>query len=190
ALPISWDVKKDRNGASLEEPDQAKAAIYRNMTHEIMNFKGYDIGGFAFHLGETSQESLTWWNINHKLLKKASYWELYKIYTASRPLNLPPRITTLKLSKTKNIAPGETVDITAKAADADSNPLDYSFVVSTAQEGILQYYVNEEVPVKFENVGARFRMTAPAAKGLYRFYLIVNDGNGNAASANRSFRVE
>ena len=99
-------------------------------------------------------------------------------------------LNKLKLSKTKNIAPGESIDITAEAADVDSNPLDYSFVVSTAQEGILQYYVNDEVPVKFENVGARFRMTAPGAKGLYRLYLIVNDGNGNTATANRSFKVE
>ncbi len=185
-----WDVKKDQNGASLEESDPAKAAIYRNMTHDIMGFKGYNLGGFAFHLGETSQESLTWWNINQKLLKKDSYWELYKVYTGSRPGNLPPRVVELKLSKTKNIAPGESIDITAEAADVDSNPLDYSFVVSTAQEGILQYYVNDEVPVKFENVGARFRMTAPGAKGLYRLYLIVNDGNGNTATANRSFKVE
>jgi hypothetical protein len=50
--------------------------------------------------------------------------------------------------------------------------------------------VNEEVPAKFENVGAKFRMTAPATKGLYRLYLFVNDGNGNAATANRSFKVE
>lgn len=185
-----WDVKKDANGASQEEPDRTKAAIYRKMTNEIMSFRGYDLGGFAFHLGETTQESLTWWNINHKLLKKASYWEIYKIYAGSRPVNLPPRILTLKLSKTKNISPGEAVDITAEAADSDSNPLDYSLAVSTAQEGVLQYYVNEEVPVKFENVGTRFKMAAPDAKGLYRLYLFINDGNGNAATLNRSFKVE
>jgi len=185
-----WDVKKDSNGASEEEPDQGKAANYRNMTKEIMGFKGYNIGGFAFHLGETTQESLTWWNINHKLLKKASFWELYKIYTGSKPSNLPPRITTLKLSKTKNILPGETVEITAEASDNDSNPLDYSFVVSTAEEGVLQYYVNQEVPVKVENSGTKFMMTAPCDKGLYRLYLFINDGYGNVAAANRSFKVE
>ena len=185
-----WDARKDQNGASQEEPDQAKAAIYRNLTHGIIGFKGFNLGGFAFHLGETTQESLTWWNINHKLLKKASFWEIYKIYTGSKPVNQPPRIVALKLSKTKKVSPGEAVDITAEASDADSNPLDYSFAVSTAQEGILQYYVNEEVPVKFENKGTAFKMTAPNAKGLYRLYLFVNDGNGNVATANRSFKVE
>jgi len=185
-----WDVKKDTNGASQDEPDQAKAAIYRNMAKELIGLKGYNIGGFVFHLGETTQESLTWWNLNYKLLKRSSYWEIYKIYTGSKPSNLPPRIAVLKLSKTKGIKPGETVDITAEAVDNDSNPLDYSFVVSTAQEGILQYYVNKEVPVKFENQGTGFAMSAPATKGLYRLYLFVNDGYGNVATANRSFRVE
>ena len=185
-----WDVNKDTNGASQDEPDQAKAAIYRNMTNEIIGFKGYNLGGFAFHLGETTQESLTWWNLNYKLLKRPSYWEIYKLYTGSKLSNLPPRIVTLKLSKAKGINPGETIDITAEAVDNDSNPLDYSFLVSTAQEGILQYYVNKEVPVKFENQGTGFKMIAPDAKGLYRLYLFVNDGYGNAATANRSFRVE
>lgn len=185
-----WDVKKDTNGASQDEPDQAKAAIYRNMAKELIGFKGYNIGGFVFHLGETTQESLTWWNLNYKLLKRPSYWEIYKIYTGSKPSNLPPRITVLKLSKTKGIKPGETVDIAAEAVDNDSNPLDYSFAVSTAQEGILRYYVNKEVPVKFENQGTGFMMSAPAAKGLYRLYLFVNDGYGNVATANRSFKVE
>lgn len=185
-----WDVPKDANGASQEEPEQGKAAIYRNMTHDIMGFKGYNLGAFVFHLGETTQESMTWWNLNYKLLKKASFWEIYKIYTASKPSNLAPRIVALKLSKVRHISPEEIVDITAEAADSDSNPLDYSFIVSTAQEGILQYYVNQEVPVKFINEGTKFKMTAPSGKGVYRLYLIVNDGYGNVATANRSFKVE
>jgi hypothetical protein len=185
-----WDVKKDQNGASQDEPDQGKAAIYRNMTNDIIGFKGYNLGGFVFHLGETTQESLTWWNINYKLFGRSAFWEVYKIYTGSKPSNLPPRITALKLSKTKGIAPGGAVDIIAEASDNDSNPLDYQFLVSTAQEGILEYYVNKEVPVKFNCEGTSFRMTAPEKKGVYRLYLIVNDGYGNVAVANRSFKVE
>ena len=185
-----WDVKKDANGASQDEPDQGKAALYRNMTNDIIGFKGYNIGGFVFHLGETTQESLTWWNLNYKLFKRGAFWEVYKIYTGSKPSNLPPRITTFKLGKTKGIAPGETVDITAQASDNDSNPLDYQFLVSTAKEGVLAYYVNKEVPVEFLYEGTSFRMKAPDKKGLYRVYLIVNDGYGNVAVANRSFKVE
>lgn len=185
-----WDVKKDANGASQDEPDQVKAAIYRAMTNEIRDFRGYDLGGFAFHLGETTQESLTWWNINYKLLKRPAFWEIYKSYTGSKPSNLPPRITTLKLSKTKGIKPGELIGIVAEAVDKDSNPLDYSFAVSTAREGTLQYYVNEEVPAEFVYEGTKFKMVAPEAEGLYRLYLFVNDGYGNVATANRSFKVE
>jgi hypothetical protein len=185
-----WDVKKDANGASQDEPDQAKAAIYRDMTGQIMDFKGYNIGGFVFHLGETTQESLTWWNINYKLFKRQAFWEVYKKYTGSSPSNLPPRITAFKLAKTKDIAPGEVVDITAEASDKDSNPLDFQFVVSTAEEGVLKYYVNKEVDTEIKCEGTRFKMVAPAKKGIYRIYLIVNDGYGNVAVANRSFRVE
>ncbi len=188
--PGPWAVKKDKNGVSIEQPEQAKAAIYRNMTKEIINFKGYDLGGFVFHLGETSQESLTWWNLNYKMLKKPSFWEIYKIYRGGRPLNLPPRITRFELSRINKISPGKTIDISAEASDSDSNPLDYSFTLTTAHEGILKYYANEEVPAKFVCEGIKFKLVAPNEKGLYRMYLIVNDGHGNVAAANKSIKIE
>lgn len=185
-----WAVKKDANGVSIEPPDQAKAAMYRKMTNDITDFKGYNLGGFAFHLGETSRESLTWWNVNYKMFKKPSFWELYRVYTGSKPSNKPPRITNFHLSKINKIVPGETVNISAEAVDSDSNPLDYTFAVSTAKEGISQYYVNEEAPAEFTCEGINFRMTAPAQAGAYRVYIFVNDGYGNVATANRSIKVE
>jgi hypothetical protein len=183
-------VQKDHNGVSTDQTDQAKAAAYRSMTKEIINFKGYNLGGFAFHLGETSRESLTWWNLNYKTLKRAQFWEIYKIYTGGKPSNKPPRITRFNLSKINKIAQGEVIDMSANAVDTDSNPLDYTFAVSTAREGISRYYVNEEVPAKFTCEGVNFKMTAPGEKGLYRVYVFVNDGYGNAAAANRSIKVE
>lgn len=185
-----WAVQKDRNGVSSDQPDWVKAAAYRNMTKEIMNFKGYNLGGFAFHIGEASPDSLTWWNLNYEALKRASFWEIYKIYTGGKPYNKPPRITKFNLSKVNNIAPGEIIGISAEAVDTDSNPLDYTFAVSTAPEGISRHYVNEEAPVSFTCEGINFKMTAPVEKGLYRVYAFVNDGYGNAAAANRSIKVE
>lgn len=188
--PGPRSVQRDQNGVSIDQPDQAKAAVYRNMTKEMINFKGYNLGGFAFHLGETSRESLTWWNINYKIFKRASFWELYKIYTGGKLSNKPPRITNFRLSKINKIAPGETLNISAEAVDVDSNPLDYTFAVSTVREGILQYYVNEEVLAQFTCEGVNFKMTAPAEKGVYRVYVFVNDGYGNIAAANRSIKIE
>jgi len=185
-----WAVQKDRNGISSDQPDQAKAASYRSMTNEIINFKGYNLGGFAFHLGEASRESLTWWNLNYKALKRASFWEIYKLYAGGKPSNKPPRIARFNLSKINKIAPGEIIGISAEAIDTDSNPLDYTFAVSTAQEGVSRYYVNEEVPAKFTCEGVNFKMTAPGEKGLYRVYVFVNDGYGNVATANKSIKVE
>ena len=184
------DVKKDPSGAPLEEADRQKGSIYGDMTREINGFKGYNLGGFAFQLGEITEGSFTWWNVNYKLLKFSSYWEIYRIYSGSKPSNLPPRVASLKLGKTKRIKPGEAVNIFAEAADSDSNPLDYSFAVSTVHGGASEYGAEEDVPVKFYNEGTKFKMTAPDAKGLYRLYFFVNDGYGNAASANRSFKVE
>lgn len=184
-----WSVQKDANGSSIDQPDVAKAAIYRNMTKEMFGFKGYNLGGFVFHLGETTQESLTWWNLNYKMLKRASFWEVYKLYTGKAPSNLPPRITKFNLTKISGIMPGETIDIFAEATDTDNGRLNYTFTVTTAREGILQYYVNEEVPIKFIGEGANVKLIAPNAEGIYRVYVFVSDGKGNVATANKSIKV-
>ncbi|KPK42137.1 MAG: hypothetical protein AMJ78_03520 [Omnitrophica WOR_2 bacterium SM23_29] len=184
-----WDVKKDANGASMDQPDQAKAALYKYMFRNIMDFKGCNLGGFAHHLGETTQESMTWWNLNYKTLKRASFWELYKIYTGNVPSNLPPRITKFNLSKINGIAPGETIDIFVEATDNENDPLNYNFILATAQEGILKYYVNEEIPAKFISEGTNVKLIAPEAEGRYRVYVFVKDGKGNVATSNRSIKV-
>ena len=85
--------------------------------------------------------------------------------------------------------PGETIDIFAEATDTDNGRLNYTFTVTTAHEGILQYYVNEEVPIKFIGGGANVKLIAPNAEGLYRVYIFVSDGKGNVATANKSIKV-
>lgn len=189
-----WDVRRDPNGAAIEPPDQAKAAIYRNMTNEITGFKGYDLGGFVFHMGDTTQESLTWWNLNYKMLKKSSFWTMYKIYTGQTPVNVPPRIKRFTLSKINGIKPAEPIGIYTEVVDNEGDSVNYEFKVSTAKEGILEHYVNEEVPAEFaefarNETGAATTLIAPSKPGLYRVYVFVSDGKGNAAVTNKSIKV-
>jgi hypothetical protein len=68
-----WDRPKDINGISIEQSDSQKARLYKEYIGQIFEFKGYNLGAFAFHLGETTQESMTWWNVNEGNLKRESF---------------------------------------------------------------------------------------------------------------------
>ena len=186
-LPI--DSSKDPNGKSVELDDASKAMLYRNMARQIAEFSGCNLGGYVFHLGETTQDSLTWWNLNHGRYKKGSYWAMREMYTRKTPPPDIPRIRSLRLSPDRALRPGETIE--AEVVLREDRPgWIYSYLLSTSEEGTLRYYVND--PLKAEIIqqdGPRILLRAPSAEGTYRLYCFVTNGKENMAAINKTIRV-
>jgi len=184
-----WDRPKDINGVPIEQREYEKAVIYRNYFKEIKKYQDIVLGAFAFHLGETTQESLSWWNINVGNFKKESFWELFKLYTGKKIKNRAPRIISLKLSKQKNLNPGEWFEVKVKAIDPDKDKLNYKYLCSEAKEGILQYYVNKKINIEVRGTENNVKIKAPLQPGVYRIYVLVTDPYGNADIYNKSISV-
>jgi hypothetical protein len=187
---LSIDRPKDINGCSSELSDENKARKYKDSGGQIFSFKGYNVGAFAFHLGETTQESMTWWNLNDQAYKRASFWAVRELYTGLQPSRQPVAITGLLLSKLSGIKPMETVDVKADINRESDEGLDFSYALSFAKENILQYYVNEYSPVEVFGQGRQVSFKAPAQPGVYRFYCFVKDGFGHVTSRNVCVKVE
>ncbi len=187
---LSIDRPKDENGKAIELSDTNKAKRYREFCEQINSFKGYNVGGFVFHLGETTQESMTWWNINQGNFKRASYWAIYELYTGKKALWLPFWIKRLSLSKTTDIKPHETIEADVETNQETSDGLSFTYALSSANENILKYYVNDYVPCEILGQGSKAKIKAPSKKGVYRVYCFVRDGWGNVASVNRSIFVK
>lgn len=184
------DRPKDANGVAIELGDYQKASVYRELLAQLEEFKGYNLGGFVFHLGETTQESMTWWNINQGSLKRQTYWEVFKQYTGKLPSRAAPRIEKMSLSKVKDIACNESIDIEVTVRfDQDEDYL-YEYKVSTATHDVLKYYVNEFVDVSVEGSGKKVIIKAPSQEGVYRVYCFVKDRFGNVSSVNKSISVK
>ena len=186
---ISLDRPKDINNRSVELSDQQKAQRYRDFSQQIHSFKGYNLGGFVFHLGETTQESMTWWNLNEGELKRASFWTIYEFYTGNKAPFEPIRIKKFLLSKIKDVKPAEMIEASVELVGKDRDDLTFEYFLSSSQENILKYYVNKYIPVKIFNSGPSARIKAPSKKGVYRVYGFVKDKNGNVTSANKSIHV-
>ena len=186
-LPI--DSSQDKNGIPVELPDFEKAKIYKSFYFDIEDFSGYNLGGFVFHLGETTQESMTWWNINYRSFKKYPYWIIYELYTGKKADNLPPRIRKFQIDRIK-VKKGEWVKVKIEASDPEGDPLRYEFKVSTCIGGVLRYYVNKFINTSILQNGNEAQVFLPSKKGIYRVYGFVYDNKGNVSSRNLSVKVE
>ncbi|MCM8813430.1 MAG: hypothetical protein NC924_05785 [Candidatus Omnitrophica bacterium] len=181
---------RDRNGQARELGDYQKAIIYRRLAEQVIEFKGCNLGGFAFHLGETTQESMTWWNLNEHARKRQSFWSIYEVYTGKSAPCAAPKIHELTLSKERAIKPGEDITVSVRASLTTGTAARYLYRVSTSEEGILQYYVNSYVPVEVKGEGPAVAISAPQNPGIYRVYCFIDDGRGNVSSVNKSIRVD
>lgn len=184
-----WDLPKDRNGLAIDQNDSVKAVTYRNNLSETLNFRDILLGNYVFHLGETSQDSFTWWNVNFGELKRASYWEILKIFTGKKP-PVYPRIKTFTASKSSGVRPGEWLDVDLAVYYPDPAGLSFEYFFSTAKYGVLHYYANNRIDTAVESEDDRTRVRAPDKPGLYRFYALIKDRNGSAATLNVSVKVE
>ena len=184
-----WDLPKDDNGRFMEPNDYTKAAQYRNYWKLVKERKGNNLGGFAFHLGETTQETLTCYNINYHSLKKQPFIALQQLYRGVKDLDQAPRIRSFT-GVPQSIRAGQSFEVNLEAEDPEGQTLRYDYLASTAIEGVLAYKVNTELPLKTQGSGARVVLKAPSQPGLYRVYGVVQDTSGNAATLNHTMRVQ
>ena len=141
-----------------------------------------------FHIGETSQESMTMWNLNDGIYKKEQFVVMQKLYGASDGKDHAPKIESL--SGIPDFArPGQILEVELKAKDPEGSPLTYEFRASTSTQDVLQYYVNVPVPLKVLGEGPKVILTVPSKPGIYRLYGYARDRTGHSASISRTLRV-
>lgn len=189
--PGYWDRPKDENGQAIEPPDYEKAVWYRDQTRQIFRRQGYNLGGVAFQIGESTEETLTWWNINYRNYKTASFHMLSSLYKSETVKNTAPTIKSILLSKTKDIKPGEKIKVSVKAIDSENDFLTYSYALSHEKTHYLQFRLHQEIPVKVTGTGPQNQLIIPEdlEEGIYRLYVFVTDSQGNIATANKSISI-
>ncbi|MCP4649701.1 MAG: hypothetical protein GY853_06430 [PVC group bacterium] len=187
---LPCDSRKDKYGRAKELGDYQKAIIYRNYAKQIKSFKGDNLGGFVFYLGDTTQESMTWWNIVEGNFKRQSYWTMYKVYTGKSAPYSAPYISRLVLSKVQGISPGEVIEVSVQMREQERKDLSYEYRLSTTIEGILQHRVNEYIDIKVIGKGGKVKIEMPQQEGVYRLYCFVKDTNGNVSSLNQTIGIE
>jgi len=187
----SWDTPKDRNNLPFDPSDHMKSTNYAAAWRQIEDESAKCIGGFAFVLGEPrNQDSLTWYNLNYKDLRRDTFWTMYSAYTKKRPANRSPKINEFRVQQVKDLVPGQRIEVYAEATDKDRDRLRYEFFITHIASDPLIVEPPKFFPVEVETVGpGRARLRVPNDPGLYRVYALVTDTKKNAAIANRTLHV-
>ncbi len=190
-----WDLPKDKHGKMLEQEDVTKAQQYRNHWALLRERRGKNVGGFVFHIGETTQESLTMWNINDHLYKKEPFVVMQKLFGAGDLLagkagasDHAPKISLFSVPD--SVDAGAEFEVELMARDPEGAGLSYEFKASTSVQDVLQYYVNVSLPLEVRGTGPKAVMKAPQEPGIYRIYGFARDATGHSASASRTIQVE
>ncbi|MFH1776143.1 MAG: glycoside hydrolase family 2 TIM barrel-domain containing protein [Candidatus Omnitrophota bacterium] len=186
---LPQDTGKDKNRLPRELSDQAKAIFYREHIDQMFDFQGSNLGGFVFHLGETTQESMTWWNVNEYSDKRLAYWIIHRAYTKEPIKNYPPEIKSFVLSEYRHVRPGQVINAEVLTEDTEQEALYYRYAISTAIGGVLKYYVNNYLGTVVYGAGPCVKIKSPAEKGNYRVYVFVYDQSGNVTSMNHSITI-
>lgn len=184
-----WDRGKDANGVSLELNDDSKMSYYKQFAHTIRNYYGHSLGGFAFFLGDTTQVSLSWWNINHGSFKKYPYLVMEDFYKEREFRRAPFVVKELTLSRS-TLKPREDFEVSVELKNVldPAGTVEYSYLASTASEAVLMEYPNTRIPVEVEGIGPKVRIKAPAEPGTYRIYAVASSGD-YASTLNKSIKV-
>lgn len=195
-----WEVPTTEWGAPIEDNSTAKAANY------LRRYKGgieadslQCIGSYVFLWGNKQERTPTWYGIFLEDGKETESVDvMHYIWNGAWPENRTPAIVSYQLDgKTalNNIylKAGQEYTATVKITDPENDSLTYRWEILPESTDLQDGGDYEERP---ESIGDVFDLqeegsatfTAPA-KGPYRLFVYVTDGQDHAATANIPFMV-
>jgi hypothetical protein len=185
-----WTAPTDIFGQPIDDTDVEKAKHYDMYLYQLSLKREMDcLGGYAYLLGNGTQDTLTWWNINYKKLKREAFYRIKYYYTGEAPKNFPPHCTQLYMDK-RIVKPKEKITAYIDGADRDKDLLTYDFFIASSKVGNEAYSINQKVDVKVLEKGKTCIFEAPEKPGIYRFHALVSDPHDNCATQNITFKVE
>nr|WP_249024817.1 MULTISPECIES: discoidin domain-containing protein [Actinoalloteichus] len=179
-----WEVVDDANGVPQEPTDLEKRAGYTEAWDCLTGHEGVALGGTLFHYGLEEDFGGVWFNLLPGGQKRLSYDAVVEAYGGTPRANTPPVITDLRLSRTQDVPAGGTFTVAVDVSDPDGDPIAYDIRFNAK-------YIDGSgalVPADFTGSGP-FTVTAPQQLGVWKVYVVAEDGQGNVGIETRSFRV-
>ncbi|MCX2948740.1 discoidin domain-containing protein [Lentzea sp. NEAU-D7] len=178
-----WEVPNDANGVPAEPTDVQKRDGYIQAWNCITGHTGVSFGGTLFHYGTEYDFGAVWFNLTPAGKKRLSFYAVQRAFGGATPANTPPVISAMTVPQT--VAAGAPLTIDVAAADPDGDAVAWSTAFNS------KYIDNSgglaATPVQV--AGNRLTVTAPDRLGVWKVYVMAEDGRGNIGIETRSVRV-
>jgi hypothetical protein len=178
-----WEVPNDVNGVPAEPTDVQKRDGYTQAWNCIIGHTGVSFGGTMFHYGTEYDFGAVWFNLTPAGKRRLSFYAVQRAFGGATPANTPPVISAMNLPQT--IAAGAPLNIDVAASDPNGDAITWSAAWNSK-------YVDNSgalaaTPVQVN--GNRLTVTAPDRLGVWKVYVMAEDGRGNIGVETRSVRV-
>lgn len=194
--PGTWEIGRIAWGAVEEWTSTRKADFYRATYARLVADSAGCLGSYAFTWGAKQEATATWYGM---LLpdgtRLAAADAMAEAWSGHPPANRCPTIDSLALEEPAEVKPGATVRVKLAAGDPEGDPLAVEW---TLTGDAMSYETGGDVrpsPRHWSGAimssgphGAELRM--PKRPGRYRVSVLVRDGHGGAAAANRPLRID
>ncbi|NUT50726.1 MAG: coagulation factor 5/8 type domain protein [Saccharothrix sp.] len=178
-----WEVPNDVNGVPSEPTDVQKRDGYTRAWNCITGHTGVSFGGTLFHYGTEYDFGAVWFNLTPAGKKRLSFYSVQRAFGGAAPANTPPVITGMSLPT--SVPAGARLDIDVAASDPNGDPITWSAAFNS------KYIDNSGglagTPVQVD--GNRLTVTAPDRLGVWKVYVMAEDGRGNIGIETKSVRV-
>ncbi|MFI6096293.1 discoidin domain-containing protein [Lentzea sp. NPDC051213] len=178
-----WEVPNDANGVPSEPTDVQKRDGYTQAWNCITGHTGVSFGGTLFHYGTEYDFGAVWFNLTPAGKKRLSFYSVQRAFGGATPSNTPPVISAMTVPAT--VAAGAPLPIDVAVSDPDGDAISWSAAVNS------KYLDNSGglagTPVQVN--GNRLTVTAPDRLGVWKVYVMAEDGRGNIGIETRSVRV-
>jgi hypothetical protein len=181
-----WEVPNDSNGVPVQETDQQNAAGYAAAWGCITSNPGISLGATLFNYDIQNDFGGVWYNLKTGGWNRLSYFQVAKLFGGSVQSNTPPVITGMAVTPDATVPAGSQFTVSVNVGDPNGDAMRYNLMLSSK-------YVDGSTALQyaaFTQAGpGTFTVTAPRTLGVWKVYVYVYDGQGNAGVQSESFRV-
>ena len=191
----TWEVPKNNIDAIEEPTSQQKTEMYRQAYRALAADKQLCLGSYAFLWGNKQEGTATWFGLLLPSGEKTNAVDfLIEEWTGKAPANRTPEVAPLKLIGKNEIEPGEKVKLELSASDPDGDELQVNWSVMQEADRYVTGGDPQATPPTFSEAiqdasASGCTVVLPKSPGMYRVYVEVRDGKGQAATANLPIRV-
>lgn len=197
-----WQVEDTEWDSAIEETSTEKADIYQKRYEEGIKADPRCVGSYVFYWGQRQEHTHTWFNMFMETGERTEAVNVMQYeWTGEWPANRAPRIDGLRIdgkAAIENIylKPGTSHEakVAVSEPDGDAMRIEWELIAEPkkfgdyAGRGEKRGEAIEGLIEREDGDSITFR--APEKEGVYRVFVCVYDGKGNAGTANVPFKVQ